>query len=163
MLVDQSSAILNLKYVLDRCIIPHLRAFWHRRRSKASVVQHTILLRFAMFMLNAFCESPSANKYDWSTTTLTNANFPAILYCAPQIFIYRLTQILDARFYSTSPSLSLQDWESALQFMEKFSKIVLNGLQANATKFSDLQECFSSRTSFLNISGKISKGKNNAK
>lgn len=132
--MDQSLLLLNFKDILNHCVLQNLTSFFqhgHDTSEKTSKTnQHLVLLRFALYILNSFCESPLADKFNWSNAIIKMSDLPAILYCSPETYLVCFTELLELRIvHEKKPSLlRLQDWESALSFVEKFSDIIQKGI-----------------------------------
>jgi hypothetical protein len=115
---------LNLKDVLNRCILPHFKSFFLYRDN-----EYTVLLRFALFELNSFCESTTN---DWTTIITTMSDLPAVLYCSPETYLVYLSDIIALRFLHNERQLiKLQDWESTLKIVNSFSVIIEFGLRSS--------------------------------
>lgn len=84
---------------------------------------HVVLLRFALHILNVFCDTSSTE--DWRTI-MSKSDLPAFLYCSPETFLLCLTKILNLRLLDGSEQvlLKLQDWELALNIIKKISTVV---------------------------------------
>lgn len=102
---------------------------------------HLVLVQFALYVLNAFCDAPSTN--DW-TTIMSKSDFPAFLYCSPETYLVCLTKLLKLRLLDNLQPvvLRLQDWESALHIIKRLSVILEYVMETHCEHFSSVYQFF---------------------
>ncbi|KAI9259156.1 hypothetical protein EDC94DRAFT_612496 [Helicostylum pulchrum] len=133
-LVDQE--LLSVKDALTHCVLQNFILF-----SESNSDMHLVLVQFALYVLNAFCDAPSTN--DW-TTIMSKSDFPAFLYCSPETYLVCLTKLLKLRLLDNLQPvvLRLQDWESALHIIKRLSIILEYVMETHCEHFSSVYQFF---------------------
>ncbi|GAN07005.1 hypothetical protein MAM1_0144c06495 [Mucor ambiguus] len=105
------------------------------------------LIQFNLYLLDSFCQYNHDNDSGWQHVKTTHAplnksDLPAVLYCSSETFVHCLTFIMDLREQDEKHGVRLQDWDAALNYIDKFTLIILYGLTAVPSQFRALQHYF---------------------
>ncbi|CAO3644973.1 unnamed protein product [Mucor fragilis] len=134
--------LLHLPEVLNSFLLPPLVQFTQQPTSID--IQ---LIQFNLYLLDSFCQYKHDNDSGWyhvKTThvPLNESDLPAVLYCSSETFVHCLTFIMDLREQKEKHGVRLQDWEAALNCVDKFTLIILYGRTAVPSQFRTLQQYF---------------------
>ncbi|KAL7331925.1 hypothetical protein PS15p_204048 [Mucor circinelloides] len=134
--------LLSLPEILNDFILPPLEKF---TRQPTSIDIQRIQLN--LYLLDSFCQYKHDSNTGWhhvktTHTPLNESDLPAVLYCSSETFVHCLTFIMDLREQEEKHGVRLQDWEAALNYIDKFTLIILYGLTAVPSQFRTLQQYF---------------------
>ncbi|KAL9560133.1 hypothetical protein MBANPS3_000097 [Mucor bainieri] len=134
--------LLDLPEVLNDFLLPPLAQF---ALEPTAINIHLIQLN--LYLLDSFCRYKHDNDSGWQQvksthTPLNQSDLPAVLYCSSETFVHCLTFIMNLREQDEKHGVRLQDWEAALNCIDKFILIILYGLAAVPSQFRTLQQYF---------------------
>ncbi|OAD08802.1 hypothetical protein MUCCIDRAFT_105769 [Mucor lusitanicus CBS 277.49] len=130
--------LLHLPDILNDFLLPPLTQF--TRQPTAIDIQ---LIQFNLYLLDSFCQYKDDNDSGWQLVKTTHeSDLPAVLYCSSETFVHCLTFIMNLREQDEKHGVRLQDWEAALNYIDKFTLIILYGQTAVPSQFRTLQQYF---------------------
>lgn len=144
--------LLDIPDILNDFVLPPMVQF-----TQQPTTIDIQLIQFNLYLLDSFCQYKHDNDSGWHHvrtmhTPLNESDLPAVLYCSSETLVHCLTFIMDLREQDEKHGVRLQDWEAALNYIDKFTLISIYGLTAAPSRFTTLQQYFeTSLTAFRKV------------